>query len=31
MYFPIFAGNLPVLRITRYNPNGLVSLLLDII
>lgn len=22
MYFPIFAGDLPVLRITRYNPNG---------
>jgi hypothetical protein len=22
MYFPIFAGGLPVLRITRYNPNG---------
>ncbi len=22
MYFPIFAGSLPVLRITRYNPNG---------
>jgi hypothetical protein len=22
MYFPIFAGGIPVLRITRYNPNG---------
>jgi hypothetical protein len=22
MYFPLFAGGLPVLRITRYNPNG---------
>jgi hypothetical protein len=22
MYFPVFAGGLPVLRITRYNPNG---------
>jgi len=22
MYFPIFAGGLPILRITRYNPNG---------
>ncbi len=22
MYFPVFAGALPVLRITRYNPNG---------
>src|SRR5439155_20003960 len=22
MYFPIFAGGLPVLRITSYNPNG---------
>ena len=22
MYFPIFAGGLPILRITRYNPDG---------
>lgn len=22
MYFPVFAGGMPVLRITRYNPNG---------
>ena len=22
VYFPIFAGGIPVLRITRYNPNG---------